>query len=295
MAWSDTAGGTIPVTSHYFELGIPYVEDAVKSILADASNLVFHNPKFDLQKLSLVGLIELDELNPHSVWDTECLYHLLDEHGTKGLKDLVERLLGETTDEEEVLKAVRRSLKLKKADGYHLLPREVLIPYALKDADYTIRLFEILSPRIGSNTELTSLNALEQSLTFTLLRMEQRGMGLDINYVRETAQAYANASLSQEILIRDITGNEEFNPNSPKQIAEYFASVGVEATATDKATLKGLNNELSDAILELRHLRKIHGTYLKAMLEESRDNILHPWFRQHGTRTGRMSSGEAQS
>lgn len=278
--------------SAYLELEEP-VEDFVKEILARTPNLVFHNTKFDLQKLALVGLIEYGERDPQTIWDTECMYHLLDEHGTKGLKDLAERILGETTDEEEVLKVERRKLKLKKADGYHLLPREVLIPYARKDAEFTIRLHNVLQPRVLQSKELGLLNSLEQRLTYTLLRMESQGMGIDVEYVQRTAKAYAHEALKQELIIRDITGNDDFNPNSPKQIAEYFVSQGIETESTDKATLKALDHELSNAILELRHLRKIHGTYLKAMLDESRDGILHPWFRQHGTRTGRMSSGGA--
>lgn len=293
MAWADAAGGSIPLEAHYFELGIPYVEEAVKSILAEAPNLVCHNSKFDFQKVALVGLYDWTGRDPHTVWDTECLYHLLDEHGTKGLKDLAERVLGLSTDEEEVLKVERRKLKMKKSDGYHLLPREVLIPYAVKDAEFTIQLFGVLYNKVTGVSDLARINALEQSLTFTLLGMESRGMGLDIDYVRKEASAYANKALEAEILIRDITGDEEFNPNSPKQISEYFERMGMAVVGTDKATLKQTDSELAEAILDLRHLRKIHGTYLKPMLEESRDGILHPNYRQHGTRTGRMSSGGA--
>lgn len=275
--------------SYYLELGV--ADEAIKDILKAAPNLVFHNAKFDLQKLALVGLLDPDTLDPEHVWDTECLYHLLDEHGVKRLKVLAKDILGEETDEDEVLKVERRKHKLRKADGYNFLPREVLVPYARKDAEFTIRLFWRLRDRVLGNPDLLRLLRLEQRLTFTLLRMESRGMALDLEYVEKNAKFYSTKALAQELLIRDITGDEEFNPNSPKQIAEFFASHGINLPGTDKATLRHTDHPLAQAILNLRSLRKVHGTYLKPMLEEQRDGIIHPSFRQHGTRTGRMSSG----
>ena len=276
--------------SYYLELGIPECEETVVEILK-APNLVFHNAKFDLQKLALVGLVDLHSLDPLKVWDTECLYHLLDEHGVKKLKVLAKTILGEETDEDEVMKVERRKHKIRMADGYSMLPRAILVPYALKDAEFTIRLFGRLQHKVTSNSDLLRLLHLEQRLTFTLLRMETRGMGLDLEYVARSAKDYANRSLVKELLIRDITGNEEFNPNSPKQIGEYFAANGIDLEATDKVALRGTEHPLAQAILDLRTLRKMHGTYLKPMLDEQRDGVIHPSFRQHGTRTGRMSSG----
>ena len=116
-------------------------------------------------------------------------------------------------------------------------------------------------------------------------------MGLDLEYVEKSAKDYASRALVKELLIRDIAGDEEFNPQSPKQILDWFAQNGMAMIKTDKAALKEAEHPLTDAILELRKLRKMHGTYLKPMMEEQRDGIIHPSFRQHGTRTGRMSSG----
>ena len=96
------------------------------------------------------------------------------------------------------------------------------------------------------------------------------------------------------MLIRDMTQDEDFNPNSPKQIMEAFSGLGVTLEATDKATLRHTEHPLAQAILELRSLKKMHGTYLKPMLSEQRDGVIHPNFRQHGTKTGRMSSGGAE-
>lgn len=289
MAWTDESGDV-----HSDIYWIPEESEAITGILSDAEELVFHNAKFDLQKLALVGIINPNDLDPLRVFDTECLAHLLDEHRRKGLKPLVRDLLGEETDEAEVINKTRRKLKLTKKDGLDKLPREVVKPYALKDAEFTIRLHDFLRPQVESSEDLCRLLALEQRLTFVLLRMEMRGMGVSAEYVEKTAREYAGEALSLELDIRDSLANEEFNPNSPKQIREAFESLNIELEGTSKAVLKELKHPLAEKILKLRTLRKMHGTYLKAILDEQRDGILHPSYRQHGTRTGRMSSGEAE-
>ena len=288
IAWTDSEGN---VRSEYFDGANP---PGLGERLSQAEELVFHNAKFDLQKLALAGVLDVGELNPLKVFDTECLAHLLDEHRRKGLKFLAREILGEETDEDEVLRVERRKLKLTKKDGYDKLPREVVVPYALKDAEFTIRLHDILRPQVESSEDLCRLLRLEQRLTFTLLRMESRGMGVSTEYVETTAREYASKALCLELDIRDRVGIEEFNPNSPKQIGSAFQQLGIELDSTNKATLAGVDHPLAREILELRTLRKMHGTYLKAILDEQRDGILHPSYRQHGTRTGRMSSGAAE-
>jgi DNA polymerase-1 len=260
-------------------------------MLDSANKWVFHNPKFDIQKLVLIELISRSDVSAERIEDTEACSHLLDEHRLKGLKFLARELLGEETDEDEVLKVERRKLKLKKEDGYHLLPREVIMPYALKDAEFTLRLWELLRPEIAKSEDLDALYRHEMELSLTLMDMEAKGMGVDVPYVEASAKEYNTRILAQRILIQDMTGNEDFNPNSPKQILEAFAELGIELEATNKLSLRGEEHPLAKAILELRSLAKMHGTYLLAILNEQRDGKMHPWFRQHKPVTGRLASG----
>src|SRR5687767_5875605 len=69
IAWRDDRG----VQSHYLE----FDEDETGSghrflseILAETPKLVFHNAKFDLQKLILSGIISRDEITPSRIEDT---------------------------------------------------------------------------------------------------------------------------------------------------------------------------------------------------------------------------------
>lgn len=292
VAWDDAQGGTIPLESHYIELGES--NELVDEILSATKHLVFHNAKFDLQKLILYGVMGRGDIAPDDIEDTEACAHLLDEHQLKGLKKLAKELLDEDAEETDDIKTARKSLKLKKSDGYHLLPRDVLIPYAVKDAEYTLRLYRLLKPQIEAVEDLARLYRAEMELTLVLLDMEAKGMGVDVPYAEAAAKEYNRKILAQTLLIQEITGDTDINPNSPKQIKEAFEELGIELEATNKLALRHLEHPLAGALLELRSLSKMHGTYLKPIVEEQRDGIMHPWFRQHRTVTGRMASGGAE-
>jgi len=260
----------------------------VQTNLENATKIIMHNAKFDIQKLCRLGI-------PLSVFkdkfeDTQAIAHLIDEQRSTSLKFLAREILGETTDEDEVLRKVRRELKVKKEDGYYPIPNEVLAPYAIKDAEFTLRLYNKLYPLLPDSVK--PLYEMEKQLTISLLGVEARGMRIDRDYVTSQRREYGDRIYKLKRRIGDIAG-EEFNPQSPKQIIEAFAQRGVRVEATDKNTLSALDDELAVMIVELREANKIKATYFDGLYDESRDGILHPNFRQHGTRTGRMSSGAA--
>lgn len=267
--------------------------EEVEHYLKAADGIIMHHAKFDIQKLIRLGLpsslFTLDKIH-----DTQALAHLLDEQSPSALKYLAKTILGEETDEAEVLRKVRRELKVKKEDGYYPIPNAVLAPYAAKDAEYTLRLFELLYPKVQSKG-LDEMYRMEMELTLVLLAIEAYGMRVDREYVTKKRIEYGDKIFNIQRAIKSMAG-DEFNPNSPKQIIEAFALRGITLESTDKATLANMDDELAKAIVELRELNKIKSTYLDAMYDESlRDGKLHPHFRQHGTRTGRMSSGAAVS
>lgn len=250
---------------------------------------VFHNAKFDLQKLQLAGI--LDEWDWYRIHDTECLMHLVDEQQPKALKRLAKDLLGLETDEAEVLRAARSKLKLRKADGYHALPRDVIEPYARKDAEFTLLLFEHLWPLVSEDAELLALYRTEQELMGVLYDMEAAGLGVDMEYVNDKTKELASEILQLDLHVRDLVGDEDFNPGSWQQITAALAARGHQVGSTKKAVLATLDDDLARDILDLRHVSKLYGTYFKALQGETREGILHPNFKQWGTRGRRFSSG----
>lgn len=266
--------------------------DQVLMYLCTADTIIFHNAKFDIHKLLRLGFPKSLFMDVRRWEDTQAIAHLINEHESTSLKHLTRVVLGKETDEDAVLKAYRRQNKLKKEDGYDVIPNEILAPYALKDAEFTLELYETLYPRLPE--DLYPLYTMEKELTMCLLDVEDAGMHINIDYVSDKRKEYGDRIYKLKQRIGDIAG-EEFNPQSPKQIIDVLAQRGVRVEGTDKATLSTLDDELAGLIVELREANKIKATYFDALWDEARDGTLHPNFRQHGTRTGRMSSGSAEA
>ena len=286
---------------------------------------VGHNVKFDLQKLLLVDALPM-QWQEHVIHDTQLIYHLLDENGRKGLKHLAVEVLKEEDTvavevksgpnkgavrqvprEQYVLRKVRQKLGLKATDGYYHLPREVVIPYAIKDTEYTLRLFETLYPVFCRKAEkdpaLMKLYETEGTLMRTLLVMEAHGMGVDTPYVDEMVAQYGVRVMDGLGTVAELAGKDDLNPNSPKQLREVFQEMGEEVDGTSELVLRqvveaGHNPpavELAQAVLQLRSDSKVYTTYLKALQRETKEGLWHPQFNQVGARTGRMSSGTASN
>jgi len=317
LTWRAPTG---ELRSWYFDLEEPENRDVrimlLRDILHDTPKWVMHNSKFDLQKLRLVGAVDDEMLERVELHDTQTMYVLLDENGRKGLKHLAATVLKvDDTIEVEVksgpnkgmkkrvpkeahqLAAVRRKLKLKKEDGYHLLPREVLIPYALKDTEFTLRLYEELFPRLEAlgDSRVLELYREFMELKLVLLDMEADGFKLDMDYLSEVTSEYGVKVIEGWDKIVDLTDWHDLNPQSPPQLLKAFAKRGLKLSSTAEAALREIDDDLATALLQYRSDKKIHTTYLTALLHEQRDGIVHPQFNDDAARTGRMSSSAASN
>lgn len=285
------------------------------------STLVFHNAKFDLQKLILAGVLERAGLE-NRVHDTECLSHLIDEHQKKDLKTLAVEILGikntisvpiksgknkgnlkEHEKEAYKLKKVRSKLKLKKEDGYHLLPREVVVPYALADAVHTLLLFEKLHPRL----EEFELYQSEMGLVLVCLDMEAQGLRVDLDHLKQATRETNTSILKAEKRLQSLTGlvvwypekqgqatpKGSINPNSHQQLIVVLNERGLKVKGTGNEILKPLDDPLAQTILELREVKKLRD-FLYAIDRERLGDKMHPNFRIFKPVTGRMAAGKAE-
>jgi len=308
VTWRNEAG----LSSWYFELGNaggpPSPESALSSILNRTPAWVGHNIKFDLQKLRLAGRItDIPEIH-----DTMVQFHLLDENGLKGLKHLAVTVLGYDNTvgitiksgknkgkvkmvpkDEHRLSAVRKKLGLTKDDGYHLLPRQALVPYALRDTEFTLLLHEKLLWQVEANG-LLDWYGTEMQLLRVLLDMEADGLAMDMEYLNARVAEYSVKAMTEWQDVVKVTGNPDLNLNSPAQIIEVFAKRGILLEDTQASTLEGLNDELAGLIVQYRETFKMYKTYLKGLQDEAVDGIVHPWLNVVGPKTGRMSSGAAK-
>jgi len=299
--------------------------EIVTRVLDQVPSWVFHNAKFDLQKLALAGILPPD-WRSHAIHDTALIYHLLDENGRKGLKALAVNVLREKDTvpveiksgknkgkfrevprELHQLRAVRKKLGLKASDGYFHLPREVIVPYAMKDTEFTLRLYEVLLPRLLSKAEkdpmLTQLYADECELTLALLDMEAQGLGVDTEYLDSTVHEYGVRVMEKLMTAVELSGNKDLNPASVKQLLDAFQKLGAPIESTATAALQDFIHktdnakarEFALAIRDYRSDAKVYVTYLKALQNEQKEGIWHPNFNPVLPKTGRMSSGTASN
>lgn len=320
LTWRDAAG---VLSSHYVDL--EYTPSAAHrwlgAILLGTPTLIGHNLRFDLQKLIQAGVITRESLTPDRLEDTATLAHLLDEHRPKKLKGLAVDLLdvddtvnvtimsgpnkGKTrqvSKEKYELDAVRRKLKVKMEDGYGVLPREVVIPYALKDTEYTLGVWEVLRPQVAEWPDLDALYHLEMELMLVVLDMEATAFQVDIEYAQRMTRRLGGEVLGVERDIGQLLGRRigkdagagDFNPASPKQLLDVFAKRGHTLESTDDEALTGMDDPLAKLITTHRKLSKLRTTYFLAILRETQEVdgrcLMHPGFNTTETVTGRFSS-----
>lgn len=279
----------------------------VRRIVDGASVIVGHNLRFDRHKLDAVGIPLTGELH-----DTQIMAHLLDENRPSGLKTLAATLLDEVLDEKWQVDKARvwakktHGLASVKEVGYHLLPRGTVVPYAIKDAEWTYRLAALLTPQLADDPDLWTLYERERSLSNgALYDLERAGLRIDTVYVEAAIRRFASkveehlhgieAIVGKPCRIGRIPPKERdhyFNPASNKEVGEWFTARGMPAASYDVETLSGLDHPLAAALLALRKDKKLLDTYLIALRREAgSDGVFHPSIRQTGTVSGRTSSG----
>jgi len=144
---------------------------------------------------------------------------------------------------------------------------------------------------------------IEKPLINILKSMEEKGIMVLPEILKEISKEYHKKLKVLEKKIYEMAG-EEFNINSPKQMADIlFVKMelkyqGMRKTATGAySTKEDVLQKLVDVhpivefILEYRELSKLVSTYIdKIPTMIAKDGRLHPKFIQTGTTTGRMSS-----
>jgi DNA polymerase I len=143
---------------------------------------------------------------------------------------------------------------------------------------------------------------LDLPLVSVLLRMEQVGVRVDSDVLREMSSRLAVTIDDLAERVYASSGNR-FNINSPKQLGDVlfnkmdlpkpmkYGKGKVISTAQDILEDLAQHHEVPALVLEYRQLQKLKGTYLDALpvLADGRGRI-HTTFNQVGTATGRLSS-----
>ncbi len=285
---------------------------ALSEALRACPSWVGHNLKFDLQKGLLHGIFTWDDIKARTMHDSQTLFYLLDENEKRGLKPLAVKYLGlddtvtlvyksgkkkgqtyTKSKEDHAMERERKRLGLTKDDGYHLLDRKVLIPYALADTDHTLRLYELFYPRVEA-LDLLGVYRDEMDTAEVFLRIEADGFKLDMPYLTQIASEYGVRVMKLMTKLVKESGRADFNPGSWQQIQAYYKKRGIKINNTQADTLEALDDDFARTIVQFREDSKVHKTYLLGLLHDQRDGLAHPWFNPLGARTGRTSSSGAK-
>ncbi|MFN2370023.1 MAG: DNA polymerase I, partial [Candidatus Krumholzibacteriia bacterium] len=273
--------------------------DAVRPLLAPLladprSPKVGQNLKFDEWILGRHGLPLAGERH-----DTMLASYVLDPgRRSHGLDDLVESFLGHrmVPFDELFAKGDRRK------DILAVDPDRLAL-YAAEDADYTLRLWEELAPRLDEAGLMGLFRDLEMPVAAVLLRMERHGIRLDRAFLKELKHRFAEELTRLEARIHELAG-EPFNIQSPKQLAVIlFGKLGLKPTkktatgwSTDASVLEALAEEhdLPAAILEYREVAKLQSTYVETLpqLANPDTGLIHTCYNQAVAATGRLSSSD---
>jgi DNA polymerase-1 len=192
------------------------------------------------------------------------------------------------------------------------VPCSIVTTYACEDADLSLRLADVLEPKLRAENLYDLFAKLEMPLLPVLADMEMRGIAVDPAALRRMGSLISAKADKLHERIVDVAGTI-FNPDSPKQLADVlFGKLQLPVQrktatgpSTDSDVLETLaadlsqppgspGHELPALVLDYRKLQKLLGTYLESLAEciLARTGRIHTSFHQAGTATGRLSSSD---
>mgnify|MGYP001792893133 CR=1 FL=1 len=131
--------------------------------------LIMHNAKHELVALKTLGIDYKGKF-----YDTLLLCHLLNEilPYTNSLNGCVAYYLkGDLSKDDSVVKTIVAAL----GGQWHLIPADIMAPYATYDAVRALALFEFIEPLVFAGVPRTYLDRRQDFIIF-ILKMESRGL-----------------------------------------------------------------------------------------------------------------------
>lgn len=252
--------------------------------LCDNCTVICHNGTFDMPYLSKrLGI----HVYHHE--DTLLMHFVLDNlAGEHGLKPLARRWL-RAEDWDSDAKSY-----LKGGAYFENIPREKLYEYNLCDTVWTHKLYEYFLPML-KNSGKYDYYRYRMQVTKVLNDVQMNGVAVSLDALDELEEKYKRQCDENLVILRQRAG-EDFNPQSPKQIKDYFKSKGVSSPSFDSDHLKKLRREdketeFIDALLAYRYAAKVIGSFIANVRRKvGEDGRIHPYYLPHGAKTGRLSA-----
>jgi DNA polymerase-1 len=188
---------------------------------------------------------------------------------------------------------------------FDCVPVKEATRYSAEDADVTLRLHQLLKPKLAAEGKLSVYETLERPLVPVLVEMERNGIMVDADLLRRLSNDFANAMAKMEKEIYKLAGGE-FNVGSPKQLGDIlfgkFKLPGGRKTktgawSTDADILEEIaaqGHDIAKKVLDWRTLSKLRGTYTDALPTyiNPQTGRVHTSYAMASTSTGRLSSND---
>lgn len=271
--------------------------------------LIAHNMKFDFRTLSAQTGVEI-----RGHLDTLLLHHVINPGAKEhGLKPLCRKYLGAPDWDAGTKEFVKGNYKErpagypealwakyhqpKMAVGFEAIPREILYEYNAYDVYWTWHLYQYLARAAQGEERIARLARFEFNMSNLFQDVERGGVAVDVEYVTQLSEEFSKEWDTVLAKLKDLTKDEKFNPNSPKQVKEFYNDIGYPLKSTAVGVLEDLSfmpgsqgSEFTDLLLEARKITKLKGTYTDGIIKRLHNGLVYPDFLVHGTSTGRLSS-----
>ena len=275
------------------QLPLDHVLQVLKPVLENPAVLkIGQNMKYDAKIFARYGV------NVAPIDDTMLISYALHGglHG-HGMDTLSERYLAHETIPIKPLLGSGKS-----AITFDKVSISDATPYAAEDADVTLRLWQMLKPRLHQARVTRVYETLERPLVPVLAEMEMTGIKVNRDTLSRMSNAFAQKMAALEAEIHEMAG-ESFNVGSPKQLGEImFDKLGYEggkkgktgAYATGADVLEDLAtiHDLPKRVLDWRQLSKLKSTYTDALQDHINPETgrVHTSYSIAGANTGRLAS-----
>ena len=285
----------VPVPANYEE-ALKVVQIFKPLYESDKIMKIGQNIKYDYEVLTRYGVTIQGKM-----FDTMIAHYLIQPELHHNMDYLAETLLGyQTIHIEELL-----GPKGKKQKNMRDLSPTDIYEYAAEDADITLRLRNVLEPRLKELGVEELFWNIEMPLVRVLADMELNGVCLDTEALQDTSKIFTERMKEYEQEIYKEAG-EEFNISSPKQVGDIlFGKLQIMDKpkktktgqyVTSEEVLQSLENKspIVRNILNYRGMKKLLSTYIDALpkLTNPRTGHIHTSFNQALTATGRLSSSD---
>lgn len=284
--------------------------EILKRLKDNNTRIIYHNGKFDIRVIKNTLGFYLPIW-----WDTMLASQLIDENEIAKLKTQFKLHVDPTIGTYSID-------KLFTDIPYAWVDPEVFALYAAIDSYDTYKLQQY-QEKLFNEPDMHKMynlfTSIEVPTTLVVAKMEDDGIGLNIDFVNKLNAKYhkglddsihnLNKYLEDNNLMPIVKAyqadgklDDPLNFNSAPQLQILLYDIvkipiSESGKVTDKDTLKNLNHEFTNYLLQYRHYSKLITAFTEALpeLRSKKDNKVHASFNQMGkeennVRTGRFSS-----